>query len=206
MHQASVRRERPLIEVNFAAIPESLVEAELFGYERGAFTDARQSRPGLFQSAHGGFLFLDEVDSLPLATQAKLLTAIEQREVRRLGGTRAEPVDAWIVSATNTRLDAAVARREFRLDLYHRISAVVIEVPPLRARARDVLALAAAFLDCSCAEYGLAPKRLSEPAEAALLAHPWPGNVRELRNAIERAVLLADGEEITPALMGLALG
>jgi transcriptional regulator with AAA-type ATPase domain/tetratricopeptide (TPR) repeat protein len=203
MHEASVRRERPLIELNCAAIPESLVEAELFGHERGAFTDARQSRPGLFQAAHGGLLFLDEVNSLPLATQAKLLTAIEQREVRRLGSTRADPVDAWIVSATNTRLDAAVARREFRLDLYHRISAVILEMPPLRARGRDVLALAESFLVRSCAEYGLEPKRLGAAAEGALLAHPWPGNVRELRNAIERAVLLADGDEITPELMEL---
>ena len=203
MHQASVRRERPLIEINCAAIPDSLVEAELFGYERGAFTDARQGKPGLFQAAHGGVLFLDEVNSLPLPAQAKLLTALEQREVRRLGSTRAEPADPWIVTATNSRLDAAVARREFRLDLYHRISAVVVEVPPLRARGRDVLALAQAFLSRSCAEYDLEPKRLGAEAEAALLAHAWPGNVRELRNAIERAVLLADGEEVTSALMEL---
>jgi len=203
MHQASVRRERPLIEINCAAIPDSLVEAELFGYERGAFTDARQGKPGLFQAAHGGVLFLDEVNSLPLPAQAKLLTALEQREVRRLGSTRAEPADAWIVTATNSRLDAAVARREFRLDLYHRISAVVVEVPPLRARGRDVLALAQAFLSRSCTEYDLEPKRLGAEAEAALLAHAWPGNVRELRNAIERAVLLADGEEVTSALMEL---
>jgi transcriptional regulator with AAA-type ATPase domain len=205
MHQASVRRDRPLIEVNCAAIPEHLVEAELFGYERGAFTDARQSKPGLFQAAHGGLLFLDELDALPLATQAKLLTAIEQREVRRLGSTRAEPVDVWIMSATNAKLDAAVARREFRLDLYHRISAVTIEVPPLRARGRDVVALAEAFLVRLCADYALPPKRLSPPAQAALLAHPWPGNVRELVNVLERAVLLADGDEITPALMELPL-
>jgi len=205
MHRASVRRDQPLIEVNCAAIPESLVEAELFGYERGAFTDARQSKPGLFQAAHGGLLFLDEVDALPLATQAKLLTVIEQREVRRLGSTRAEPVDVWIMSATNAKLDAAVARREFRLDLYHRISAVTIEVPPLRARGRDIVTLAEAFLVRLCADYALAPKRLSPPALAALLAHPWPGNVRELVNVLERAVLLADGDEITPALMDLPL-
>src|SRR5262249_16609974 len=136
LHQESARRDRPLVEVNCAAIPENLIESELFGFERGAFTDARQSNPGLFQTAHGGLLFLDEVGTLPLAAQAKLLTALEQRQVRRLGSTRPEPVDAWIVSATNADLVAAANRREFRLDLYHRLSAVTINVPPLRERGR----------------------------------------------------------------------
>jgi transcriptional regulator with GAF, ATPase, and Fis domain len=181
----------PLIEINCAAIPENLVEAELFGYERGAFTDARQSKPGLFQAANRGVLFLDEVGSLPRPVQAKLLTAIEQREVRRLGGTRTEPVDVWIFSATNEDLSAGVARHEFRLDLYHRISAVTLHMPPLRARGRDVIALARHYLERVSTDYGLAPRRLTADAEDALLAHDWPGNVRELANLMERAVLLA---------------
>jgi DNA-binding NtrC family response regulator len=192
-----------LIELNCGVISESLIEAELFGFEQSAFPGVRQGQPGLFHVAHGGMLFLDEVDALPLAMQAQVLTVIEQSEVRRLGSTRAEAVDAWIVSAANTSLDAAVASRQFRLDLYQRISAVILEVPPLRARGRDVLALAGVFLARSCAEHDLEPKRLGAAAEGALLAHPWPGNVRELQLAIERAVLLADGDEITPALLKL---
>jgi transcriptional regulator with AAA-type ATPase domain/predicted ATPase len=204
MHQLSVRREMPLVEINCAAIPDHLVEAELFGFERGAFTDARQSKPGLFQSAHRGVLFLDEVGSLSIAAQAKLLTAIEQREVRRLGSTRAEPVDIWIVSATNEDLEAGAAQGRFRLDLYHRIATVAFSMPPLRERGRDVLLLARHFLDRFSADYGLPPRRLTESAEASLLAHPWPGNVRELANLMERAVLLADSDEIAPESLGLA--
>jgi transcriptional regulator with AAA-type ATPase domain/tetratricopeptide (TPR) repeat protein len=203
LHQASARRDGPLIDVNCAAIPDTLVEAELFGHERGAFTDARQAKPGLFQAAHGGVLFLDEIGSLPLATQAKLLTAIERREVRRLGGTRVEPVDAWIFSATNEDLATSVARREFRLDLYHRISAITLEVPPLRERGGDVLLLAHHFLERISADYGLPTRQLTTAAEEALMAHSWPGNVRELINLLERAVLLADTEKIVRELLDL---
>jgi transcriptional regulator with AAA-type ATPase domain/tetratricopeptide (TPR) repeat protein len=204
MHQVSIRRDRPLVEINCAAIPENLVEAELFGFERGAFTDARQAKPGLFQAAHRGVLFLDEVGALPRSAQAKLLTALEQREVRRLGSTRGEPVDAWIVSATNEDLAEGIGRREFRLDLYHRISAVSFRMPPLRERGGDVLVLAGHFLERIAADYGVPPKRLTAAARDALLAHPWPGNVREMANRMERAVLLADGEDISPRLLELS--
>ena len=197
MHQASIRRDMPLIEVNCAAIPENLVEAELFGFERGAFTDARQAKPGLFQAAHRGVLFLDEVGSLPPAIQAKLLTALEQREVRRLGSTRTEPVDVWIFSATNEDLSANVARGAFRLDLYHRISTVKLQMPPLRERGRDVITLAGHFLKRAYADYALTPKKLTAAAQEALLAHPWAGNIRELANLMERVVLLTDSDEIT---------
>ena len=203
MHQISARRKMPLVEINCAAIPEHLVEAELFGFERGAFTDARQSKPGLFQSAHRGVLFLDEIGSLPLPAQAKLLTALEQHEVRRLGSTRAEPVDAWIVSATNEDLAAAVAQGKVRVDLYHRISTVTLHLPPLRERGRDVLVLARHFLDRLSTDYGLPPRRLTATAEEALLTHSWPGNVRELANLMERAVLFADTDEISPDLLEL---
>ncbi len=203
LHQASSRRDRPFIDVNCAAIPETLVEAELFGYERGAFTDARQGKPGLFQAANGGVLFLDEIGSLPLSAQAKLLTAIERREIRRLGSTRVEPVDTWIFSATNEDLAGSVARREFRLDLFHRISAVTLQMPPLRERGRDVLFLAHHFLERISADYGLPPRQFTKAAEEALMAHSWPGNVRELINLLERAVLLADTDKIVPELLDL---
>src|SRR5262245_60267141 len=139
LHRESTRRERPLVEVNCAAIPDTLVEAELFGYERGAFTDARQPKPGLFQAAHGGVLFLDEIGMLPLSAQAKLLTALDRRQVRRLGGTRPEATDVWVISATNEDLSEAMAQGRFRTDLYHRISSVILRLPPLRERGRDIL-------------------------------------------------------------------
>jgi DNA-binding NtrC family response regulator len=193
----------PLIEINCAAIPPNLLEAELFGYERGAFTDARQSKPGLIQAAHRGVLFLDEIGSLPLAAQVKLLTVVEQREVRRLGSTRPEPVDVWMFSATNEDLSDLVGRQQFRLDLYHRISAVTLVMPPLRERGRDILTLAGHFLDRVAADYGMPRKQLTPAAEQALRAHSWPGNVRELANLMERSVLLMQGDEITPETLQL---
>jgi transcriptional regulator with AAA-type ATPase domain len=203
LHAVSVRRDQPLIDVNCAAIPESLVEAELFGFERGAFTDARQGKPGLFQAANQGVLFLDEIGTLPLGVQAKLLTALDQRQVRRLGGTRSEPVDVWIASATNEDLVAAVAQGRFRADLYHRISAVILRVPPLRERERDVLELAEHFLARACADYGLPPRRLTPGAQTALLAHAWPGNVRELANVMERVALLGEGTAVAAEALEL---
>src|SRR5712692_1188361 len=142
IHQAGPRRQGPFIDVNCAAIPETLLEAELFGYERGAFTDARQAKPGLFQTAHGGTLFLDEIGLLPRMLQGKLLTAIEDRAVRRLGSTRTEPIDVALVAATSVDLKQAIGDGRFREDLYHRLAVISLELPPLRARGRDILHLA----------------------------------------------------------------
>jgi DNA-binding NtrC family response regulator/tetratricopeptide (TPR) repeat protein len=191
LHDAGVRAERPFVDVACAAIPDTLLEAELFGFARGAFTDARHAKPGLFHAAHGGTLFLDEVGLLPLGLQAKLLKAVEEGAVRRLGSTRNEAVDAWILAATNEDLAAATRERRFREDLYHRLAAVRLALPPLRERGEDILRLAEHFLAHACTQYGLAPRRLGEDAQTALRAYPWPGNVRELANVIERVVLLS---------------
>jgi DNA-binding NtrC family response regulator/tetratricopeptide (TPR) repeat protein len=203
LHRASPRANGPFVDLNCAAVPETLVESELFGFERGAFTDARQSKPGLIQLADGGTLFLDEIGLLSLAVQAKLLSALEDRAVRRLGGTRAQPVDVWIITATNEVLTEAVERGAFRQDLYYRLAALAFEMPPLRERGDDLLLLAEQFLARACADYGLVPKTLTPEARAALRAYPWPGNVRELGNVIERAAVLADAERLTAAHLAM---
>ena len=204
LHRAGPRASGPFVDVNCAAIPENLLEAEMFGFERGAFTDARQSKPGLFQTAHRGTLFLDEVGLLPEALQGKLLKAIEDRAVRRLGGTRSEPADAWVVAATSVDLAAAARERRFREDLYHRLAVLTLTMPPLRERGADILLLASHFLGAVCADYGLPARHLTPDARDALLAHAWPGNVRELANTIERAILLSEELGITADGLGLA--
>jgi len=203
IHAGSLRAEGPFVDVNCAAIPETLIEAELFGFERGAFTDARQAKPGLFQAASGGTIFLDEVGLLPVSMQSKLLKVIEEREVRRLGSTRSEPVDTAILAATSEDLAVAVRDGRFRPDLYHRLAVVTLQLPPLRARGRDIVVLAEEFLARVCEDYGLPTRELTEDARAALLAYSWPGNVRELANVLERAALLADGPHLTAASLGL---
>src|SRR5581483_7284614 len=203
LHRAGPRSGGPFVDVNCAAIPETLLEAEMFGFERGAFTDARQAKPGLLQAAHRGTLFLDEIGLLPESLQAKLLTAIEDQAVRRLGSTRREPVDVWILAATSENLQAALRARRFREDLYHRLAVVTITLPPLRERGADVARLAEHFLARACADYGLPPKAFAPAARAALLAHDWPGNLRELANVMERVALLAEGPTVTPELLGL---
>ncbi len=203
IHRASVRGSKPFVPINCAAIPDTLLEAELFGFERGAFTDARQGKPGLFQSANGGTLFLDEIAAMPVSLQAKLLTALEDRTVRRLGSTRAEPLDVWILAATSEELGAATRERRFREDLYHRLSTMPVVLPPLRERPSDITLLAEHFLSKLCAEYGLAPKRLAPDAKAALEAHAWPGNVRELANLMERVAMLVEGPSISRADLDL---
>ena len=203
MHRAGPRSAAPFVDVNCAAIPDTLLEAELFGYQRGAFTDARESKPGLFQVAHGGTLFLDEIGLLPLPLQAKLLSVLEERKVRRLGSTRSEPADVWIIGATNEDLAHAVREGHFREDLYHRIAVVTLELPPLRRRGSDVIALAEYYLTRTCRDYGVVEKKLTDDARAAVSAHPWPGNVRQLANAIERAALLCEGAEISVEDLGL---
>src|SRR6266542_2914098 len=202
IHQAGPRCAGPFVDVNCAAIPETLLEAELFGYERGAFTDARQAKPGLFQAAHGGTLFLDEIGLLPVALQSKLLTVLEDRAVRRLGSTRAERVDVTLVAATSVDLKRAVADGRFREDLYHRLAVITLELPPLRSRGADILTLADDFLARACAEYGLSPRTLTPGTRDLLAAYRWPGNVRELANAMERVVLLSETDEIPPAMLG----
>jgi DNA-binding NtrC family response regulator len=191
LHYGSTRAAAPFVELNCAALPATLLESELFGHERGAFTDAKSAKPGLFEVAAGGTLFLDEVNSLALELQSKLLRALEQKAVRRLGATTARTIDVRIVAATNARLDRAVAEGRFREDLYYRLNVVTLELPPLRARGDDVLRLAEHFTRKFCKQYNLAEPALSADTRRILLSHPWPGNVRELRNVIERTLLLS---------------
>jgi transcriptional regulator with PAS, ATPase and Fis domain len=203
LHYGSPRAKGPFVEINCAAIPSSLLEAELFGYEKGAYTDARTAKPGLFEAADGGTLFLDEIGHMELGLQVKLLKAIEEKSVRRVGGLRPKSFNARIVAATNRDLEAAIAQGAFRPDLYYRIKALTLDIPPLRARGADILLLARHFLERFTRQYGMPPKRLTAPAETALLAYPWPGNVRELAHLIERAILLHEGAVITPEQLGL---
>jgi DNA-binding NtrC family response regulator/tetratricopeptide (TPR) repeat protein len=204
LHRAGPRSGGPFVDVNCAAIPETLLEAEMFGFERGAFTDARQAKRGLFQTAHRGTLFLDEIGLLPDGLQAKLLTVLEERTVRRLGATQSEPVDVWIIAATNLDLHAATGAGRFREDLYHRLAVLTLALPPLRERKSDIVLLAEHFLARACADFGLPGKTLAPDARAALVAYRWPGNVRELINTMERVVLLAEAPVVTADLLGLA--
>jgi DNA-binding NtrC family response regulator len=197
IHTAGPRAGGPFVEVNCAALPESLLEAELFGFEQGAFTGARGAKPGLFQVASRGMLFLDELNGLPLTQQAKLLKVVEQRTVRRIGSNRDEPTDAWIVAASGEDLLRSTREGRFREDLYHRLAVVVLRMPPLRERGADVLLLAERFIARACAEYGVPLKAFAPSARRSLLANSWPGNVRELANLVERIVLLSDVTQVT---------
>src|SRR5262245_31460130 len=203
LQAASARGERPFVEINCAALPATLLEAEMFGFERGAFTDARQAKLGLFQAAHGGTIFLDEVGLLPPPLQSKLLKVIEDQQVRRLGSTRSEPVDVWVIAATSEDLDQAIRARRFREDLYHRLAVVTLRLPALRERGEDIILLAEHFLARACEDYSLVSKTLAADARAALLACPWPGNVRQLANVMERAALFTDAQAVTADALGL---
>jgi len=196
----------PFIEVNCTAMPASLVEAELFGHERGTFTDAKSSRTGLFEAANGGTLFLDEIGDLDPGLQAKFLKAIEEKRIRRLGSTRDRAVDVQVIAATNRDLTAAVASGSFRADLLHRLSVLAFEIPPLRERGDDVLRLARHFAAELGQLYGGAPRTLAADAEALLVRYPWPGNVRELRNRIERVALLTREAVLDADAFGDLLG
>jgi two-component system response regulator HydG len=196
IHRRSARRERPFVAINCAALPEPLLESELFGHARGAFTDARGSRAGLFVSATGGTLFLDELGELPLGLQPKLLRALQERRVRPLGGEAEIPFDVRIVAATNRDLQTLIAEKRFRDDLYYRLDVIPIEMPPLRHRGNDVLLLAQRFVAQYAARAGRPIGGISGAAAAKLLAYHWPGNVRELQNWAERAVTLALFDEI----------
>jgi DNA-binding NtrC family response regulator len=203
IHAAGPRAEGPLVEINCPAIPAALLEGELFGFEKGAYTDARASKPGLFEAADGGTLFLDEIGLLDPALQAKLLRVIEDRAVRRLGALTSRRVDVRIVAATNRDLEAAARDGSFRQDLLYRLRVLTVELPPLRARGDDVALLAEHFLAECRDRYGLGDVRLSLASLKALSAYPWPGNVRELAHVIERAALLHPGIALEPPHLGL---
>jgi len=199
IHHLSPRREHPFVALNCAAIPEGLVENELFGHEKGAFTGASGRKVGKMDLAHRGTLFLDEIGELPLAIQAKLLRVLEEKRFERVGGTQSIEADVRIVVATNRNLKKLTEEKLFREDLYFRISAVPMTIPPLRDRGKDVLLLAEHFLDKFSREFGKSGLELSGEARESLLNYSWPGNVRELQNTLERAVILADGESIRAA-------
>jgi two-component system, NtrC family, response regulator AtoC len=191
IHDSGPRAQGPFIEVNCAAIPESLLEAELFGFEAGAFTDAKRAKPGLFEVASGGTLFLDEIDALPLILQAKLLTVLEAKSVRRLGTVVEHPVDVKLTAATQSDLQGRIAEGQFRADLYHRLAVILLAVPPLRERGADAVLLAQYYLQRCAEAHRLISKRLSARAEAWLQRYAWPGNVRELGHLMERVTLLS---------------
>src|SRR5262245_43985227 len=179
LHDSGPRARGPFIDVNCAAIPETMLEAEFFGFEAGAFTDAKSAKAGLFEAASGGTLFLDEIDAVPLVVQSKLLKILEEKRVRRLGAVADRAVDVKLIAATSADLQVRVAEGRFRLDLYHRLAVVLLELPALRSRGADIVALAQQFLAQYAAGHGVAPKRLGPTAEAWLARQAWPGNVRE---------------------------
>jgi two-component system, NtrC family, nitrogen regulation response regulator NtrX len=194
VHESSERREAAFVKVNCAAIPRELIESELFGHERGAFTGAMAQKKGLFEVADGGTIFLDEIGDMALGAQAKVLRVLQSGELMRVGGSKLIEVDVRVLAATHRNLQELVAAGEFREDLYFRLNVVPIVVPPLRERLLDLELLARHFIDDACRENGLAGKRLAAEALTALQTHGWPGNVRELRNVIERMVILSDGD------------
>ena len=196
IHRQSPRSEHPFIAINCAAIPDHLLEATLFGYEKGAFTGASQSQPGKFEQAQGGTLLLDEVSEMPLALQAKLLRVLQEREVERVGGRKAIPLDIRLIATSNRDMAEMVARGGFREDLYYRLNVFPLMIPPLRERPLDIVPMAQRILDRNDGRNGQSPLQLSAQAAARLMQHPWPGNVRELENVIQRAMILAMGSMI----------
>jgi Nif-specific regulatory protein len=196
IHASSKRKNGPFIEVDCSTLSESLMESELFGHEKGAFTDAREARQGKFELAEGGTLFLDEIGDMSAGGQAKLLRVLEQKVLTRVGGSQPIHTNVRVVAATNVNLIEAVHHKKFREDLYYRLSVVALELPPLRERPEDVLPLAEHFLDIFCAQAARPRLAIANEARLRLAAHPWPGNVRELRNLIERIAFLCPGERI----------
>jgi DNA-binding NtrC family response regulator len=204
IHARSARAKGAFVEINCAAIPPNLLEAELFGYERGAFTDAKAAKIGLFEAADGGTLFLDEIGSVDLGLQAKLLKAIEEKTVRRLGSIESRHFDVMLIAATNRPLERAIQERNFRDDLYYRLRVLEIHLPPVRERTGDAVVLAEHFVALHARRYNRGEKRLSERAKASVAAYGWPGNVRELSNVMERAVLLQSARVLDPEDLALA--
>jgi len=204
LHALSPRADGPFVAINCAAIPETLLETELFGHEKGAFTGASARKPGKFELAHRGTLFLDEIGDLPLSLQAKILRALEEKRFERVGGTAPLQVDVRVVAATNRNLKAAVAARQYREDLYFRLSVFPILIPPLRDRPSDIPMLAKYFIERFCRDLNKKPLMLSPAAEEELCTYAWPGNVRELQNCIERAAILTEGDTIHPRHLNLS--
>ena len=196
IHQNSPRAGKPFVKINCASIPETLFESELFGYEPGAFTDAKRLHKGRFEIADGGTLFFDEIGEMGMDTQAKLLRVLQDREFERLGGSQTIKSDVRIIAATNTDLHQLIEKRRFREDLFYRLAVVVISLPPLRERREDILPLARHFLELFSVTYGKAITRISRDVERLLCDHSWPGNVRELKNCIERAIIFSESEEL----------
>lgn len=203
IHYASARADGPFVTINCAALPETLLESELFGHERGAFTGADRQKPGRFELAAGGTLFLDELGELPMTVQVKLLRVLQSREFERVGGTTTLRADVRLIAATNRDLERAVEGGTFRDDLYYRLNVFRVHLPPLRDRGEDVLLLAEHFVRELAARMGKGEMGLSRDAREALLAHPWPGNIRELQNAIERALIMSEGSLITAGQLGV---
>jgi two-component system nitrogen regulation response regulator NtrX len=198
VHMLSARRERPFVEVNCAAIPDELIESELFGHEKGAFTGAVARRRGKFELADGGTLFLDEIGDMSLRTQAKVLRALEEQTIERIGGREPIRVDVRVIAASNQKLEDLIAQGRFREDLFYRLNVIPIEVPPLRRRKEDIPLLIEHFLKTFSAEHGKRPKTLAGDTMVSFMAYDWPGNVRELRNMVERLVIMTAGDVITP--------
>ncbi|MDG9927639.1 MULTISPECIES: sigma-54 dependent transcriptional regulator [Pseudomonas] len=203
LHNLSRRAKAPLISVNCAAIPETLIESELFGHEKGAFTGASAGRAGLVEAADGGTLFLDEIGELPLEAQARLLRVLQEGEIRRVGSVQSQKVDVRLIAATHRDLKTLAKTGQFREDLYYRLHVIALKLPPLRERGADVLEIAQAFLVRQCERMGREGLRFAHDAEQAIRHYPWPGNVRELENAIERSVILCEGNEISAELLGI---
>ncbi len=196
IHANSPRAKKPFIAINMAAIPENLIESELFGFEKGAFTDASEAKAGQFELANGGTLFLDEIGEMPYAVQAKLLRALQEKEVRRLGSSKVVKIDIRVISATNANLDNKIKNGEFREDLYYRLNTIPLTIPPLCERKEEIMQIAEAMVEANCKKYGFELKTFSQSARKQLLSYKWPGNIRELISVVERAVILSETQEI----------
>ncbi len=196
IHTNSPRAKKPFVAINMAAIPENLIESELFGFEKGAFTDASEAKVGQFELANGGTLFLDEIGEMPYGVQAKLLRALQEKEVRRLGSSKVTKIDIRVVSATNANLDEKIKNGEFREDLYYRLNTIPLTIPPLRERRDEIMQIAEAMVEINCSKYGFELKTFSDEAKTELQEYSWPGNIRELISVVERSVILSETQEI----------
>jgi len=197
IHDNSPRAKKPFVAINMAAIPENLIESELFGFEKGAFTDANEAKAGQFEQANGGTLFLDEIGEMPYGVQAKLLRALQEKEVRRLGSSKAIKIDIRVVSATNANLSDKIKEGQFREDLFYRLNTIPLSIPPLRERKDEVLQIADSMCEINCEKYGFETKTFSDDAKETLVSYDRPGNIRELISVVERSVILSEGSEIS---------